>query len=223
MEEIFPFIEQAQQDLKERTQRSQLATDIALRQFLSVLLWFRLVLLQDAALLFAKHPELSMFRFKPFNAQRFRDYAGDAVQAVARAEEQARMAFNNLPEHLVSSLKGLVTSMTLDQQAQRAENEALRAEVRCHMETQSALLTELASGSRGRRSKGHKSAMQAGQSFCLKRTRISTTTHQSSSSSITSAYREYSPHGAKPAIFKLPTASLATPSGTRPLPSTPRH
>jgi len=133
-------------------------TDIALRQFLAVLLWFRLVLLQDAALLFGTHPELPMFHFKPFNTQHFRDYAGEAVQAVARAEVQARTAFHNLPEHLVCSLKGLVTSMTLDQQVQRTENEALRAEVRRHMEVQSALLAELQASSKGRRGKSHKSA-----------------------------------------------------------------
>ncbi|KAG1874883.1 hypothetical protein F4604DRAFT_1925032 [Suillus subluteus] len=101
LEEIFPFIEQAQEDLKDRTQCSQLATDIALHQFLSVLLWFRLVLLQDAALLYTKHPKIPMFRFKPFNTQCFWDYAHDAVQAVMQAEEQARMAFHNLPQHLV--------------------------------------------------------------------------------------------------------------------------
>jgi len=170
MEEIFPFIEQAQQDLKDRTQHSQLATDIALRQFLSVLLWFRLVLLQDATLLYTKHPEIPVFRFKPFNTQCFRDYAHEAVQAVMQAEEQARMAFHNLPQHLVCSLKGLVTSMTLDQRAQHAENEALRAEVRQHMETQSALLAELsASSSYGRRKRSHKAVGQAGKLFFLER------------------------------------------------------
>ena len=158
MEQIFPFIEQAQQDLKERTRSSQLMTDIALRQFLAILLWFRLVLLQDAALLFGTHPELPMFHFKPFNTQHFRDYAAEALQAVARAEVQARTAFHNLPEHLVCSLKGLVTSMTLDQQVQCAENEALRAEVRRHMEVQSALLAELQASSKGWRGKSHKSA-----------------------------------------------------------------
>ncbi|KAG2095326.1 hypothetical protein BD769DRAFT_1394918 [Suillus cothurnatus] len=112
MEEIFPFIEQAQQDLKDHTQHSQLTTDIALHQFLSVLLWFRLVLLQDAALLYTKHPKIPVFCFKPFNTQCFQDYAHEAIQVVMQAED----------------LKGLVTSMTLDQQAQHAENEALHAE-----------------------------------------------------------------------------------------------
>lgn len=179
MEEIFPFIEQAQQDLKDRIQCSQLATDIALRQFLSVLLWLRLVLLQDAALLYTKHPEIAIFRFKPFNTQCFRDYAHEAVQAVVQAEEQARMAFHNLPQHLVCSLKGLVTSMTLDQKAQRAENEALRAEVRQQIEMQSALLAELAaSSSHGRRRKGHKAVVQTGELPSLNDLRV---THKQNS------------------------------------------
>ncbi|KAG1874884.1 hypothetical protein F4604DRAFT_1925037 [Suillus subluteus] len=62
----------------------------------------------------------------------------------------------------VCSLKGLVTSMMLEQQAQRAENEALWAEVRQHMEMQSTLLAELsASSSHGRQRRSHKAAVQA--------------------------------------------------------------
>ena len=52
-----------------------------------------------------------------------------SVQQVASAEEASRLAFQNLPQHLIASLQGIVTNLSLEQQAQRVENEALHFEV----------------------------------------------------------------------------------------------
>ena len=95
--EIFPFVESAQAELQECVCKSSLATDIALKQFLSVLSWFCTVLLQDGAVLYSQHPELPIFRFHPFNTPQFQLFAAQLVQQVANAEETSRLAFRNLP------------------------------------------------------------------------------------------------------------------------------
>jgi hypothetical protein len=53
LSQIFPFIESAQAELHDHVCKSSLSTDIALKQFLSVLAWFQTVLLQDGAVLYA--------------------------------------------------------------------------------------------------------------------------------------------------------------------------
>ena len=102
--EIFPFIESAQAELQEHVCESSLVTDIALKQFLSVLSWFRTVLLQDGAVLYSQHPKLPVFRFHPFDTPQFWSFAAQSVQQVANAEETSWIAFQNLPQHLITSL-----------------------------------------------------------------------------------------------------------------------
>jgi hypothetical protein len=151
LSQIFPFVESAQAELHDRVRESSLSTDIALKQFLSVLAWFRTVLLQDGAVLYARHPQLPVFQFHPFDTPQFHAFANQSIQQVAGAEEASRLAFQNLPQHLVASLQGIVTNLSLEQQAQRAENEALRLEVRQHVATQNVLLAELARRPKGQR------------------------------------------------------------------------
>ena len=141
--QIFPFVESAQAELQDRVRKSSLSTDIALKQFLSVLTWFRTVLLQDGAVLYSRYPQLPVFQFHPFSSPQFHAFASWSVQQVASAEEASRLAFQNLPQHLITSLQGIVTNLSLEQQAQRAENEALRLEVQKHIAMQNVLLTEL--------------------------------------------------------------------------------
>ena len=78
-------------------------------------------------MLYAQHPNLPIFRFRPFDTPRFKEFTAASVSSIARAEGEARLAFENLPEHVICSLWGLVTTLTLEQQAQRAESETLRA------------------------------------------------------------------------------------------------
>ena len=51
--QIFSSVKSAQAELQERVHESLLVTDIALKQFLSVLSWFCTVLLQDGAILYS--------------------------------------------------------------------------------------------------------------------------------------------------------------------------
>ena len=117
--------------------------NIALKQFLSFLTWFRTVLLQDGAVLYSQHSQLPVFQFHPFNTLQFHAFASQSAQQVASAEEASCLAFQNLPQHLIASLQGIVTNLSLEQQAQQAENEALCLEVQQHVATQNMLLAEL--------------------------------------------------------------------------------
>jgi len=119
--------------------------------------------------LYARHSDLPIFQFQPFNTPRFKEFATASVNDIARAEGEARLAFENLPEHVICSLWGLVTTLTLEQQAQHAESETLRAEVRTYLEGQNALLAKLAHTpkARGHGSKSRVTSQLEGQYIFL--------------------------------------------------------
>ncbi|GBE87699.1 hypothetical protein SCP_1103760 [Sparassis crispa] len=93
LSQLFPWVEWEQAALEERARADTRAQDLSLHQFLRVLIWFRRVLLQDAAILCSME-----------------------------VEEHARHAYRNLPEHLVGSLRGATTTVLLEQQRQYDEN-----------------------------------------------------------------------------------------------------
>jgi len=118
---IFPWIEEQQAALEVRAGKSKLARDIALKQFLRLLTWFRVVILQDCALIYAKHPECPLFRFAPFTYPSFKTFSANATANLAAAEEKAHLAFQNLPNHMAQSLQGYTTNLRLDQQQNHEE------------------------------------------------------------------------------------------------------
>ncbi|TFY74023.1 hypothetical protein EWM64_g9989 [Hericium alpestre] len=79
---LFPWVEQEQRALAVRMQQSCLAIDIALESFLKVLLWFRRVLLQDAAILYCRNSTYPIFNLPPFNSQAFRNFAEGSMQTM---------------------------------------------------------------------------------------------------------------------------------------------
>ncbi|KAK6987922.1 hypothetical protein R3P38DRAFT_3227051 [Favolaschia claudopus] len=109
-EEIFPWIEDELAALISREHSNRLAKDIALRQFLSAMLWFRRILVQDLAVIFTQNPHALIFKYAPFNSPSFRDFAASSTAAINAAEETARLAFQNLPQHLVASLQGALAT-----------------------------------------------------------------------------------------------------------------
>ncbi|GBE80419.1 hypothetical protein SCP_0301340 [Sparassis crispa] len=120
--QVFPWIEQEQAALETRIQDNPLAQDYALRHFLRLMLWLRRVLLQDAMILCAMQPSAPVFAFAPFNTPAFHTFASQAMPAIQEAEEQARMAYQNLPEHLIRSLCGATTDVLMEQKRQHEES-----------------------------------------------------------------------------------------------------
>jgi hypothetical protein len=62
--EIFPWVEQEQEALVKCEHVNCLAKDIALRQFLTTLIWFRRVLIQDMAILSMQTPDAPIFKLR---------------------------------------------------------------------------------------------------------------------------------------------------------------
>ena len=122
LSQVFPWIEEQQRALEERSQADRLMQDIALRHFLELLVWLRRVLLQDAALLFGLYPTAPIFKYAPFCTLAFQTFASNASTVVRDVEKRARTAFENLPEHLVGSLRGATTSLFMEQKRQHDES-----------------------------------------------------------------------------------------------------
>jgi hypothetical protein len=86
------------------------------------MLWFRVVILQDAAVLYSRYPHLSIFAYKPFNSQAFRNFAASSTAVIAHAESKARLAYENMPKHLVASLRGTYADLRLEQRKEQEKN-----------------------------------------------------------------------------------------------------
>jgi len=121
---VFPWVEQEQERLAQCRASSSKSDDIALKQFLRLLVWLRQVLLQDCAILFAKYPSCAMFRHPPFNNPTFHKFAASALSVVDQAEEDVRHALKNLPENIAATFRGLATDIKMDQHSQRIDTEA---------------------------------------------------------------------------------------------------
>jgi hypothetical protein len=116
LQQIFPWIEQEQAALEARSAADLNSRDFALKHFLTLLQWFRRVLIQDAAVLSTSHRELPIFSFAPFNTPVFHVFAESSTAIMAQAEEDARLALHNLPENIAHSFRGMIAGVTLEQQ-----------------------------------------------------------------------------------------------------------
>ncbi len=100
------------------TVQGHIADDFALDQFLSLLIKFRVILLQDAAVLYTKHPTLVLFNFHPFNTPIFCEWAETLLTIISNAEAAARHQFLSPPDHYASSLCRMMTTINIEQQCE---------------------------------------------------------------------------------------------------------
>lgn len=116
-----------------RESENRFARDIALRQFLRLLTWLRTVLVQDAALLFVDSPHATLFKYAPFNSPVFREFAAASTANIVAAEEQARVALQNLPQQMAQTMQGILTGHALELErthaAHRADLKGMREDV----------------------------------------------------------------------------------------------
>lgn len=113
---LFPWVEEELCALEKRSQENSNAQDYALRHFLTVLVWFRTVILQDAALLFSKDPSYALWSYEPFCRPAFRAFAANAEPELGRAAERTRAVYQLVPEHMVAGFRDLTTGMLFGQQ-----------------------------------------------------------------------------------------------------------
>lgn len=79
-----------------------------------------MVILRDAAVLHMQYPDLSIFKFEPFTTNEFKQFAASAGPILVQVEADARQQYQNLPDHLVASLRGIVANSEI----QRKQAEA---------------------------------------------------------------------------------------------------
>jgi hypothetical protein len=145
---VFPWIGDEQVALDQRCQQiGRRAADYALRNFLRLLVWFRRVLLQDAAVIYHSHPSCQIFCFAPFNTPTFKQFAATAPLVIIEAEQAASVALQNLPENMVCSVRGIITDVNMAQRQQNDEMQELKNTVESEMSSIRDMLA-LALGSR---------------------------------------------------------------------------
>ena len=122
---IFPWVEEEQSAYSVRVQKDgRKALDYALKHFLDTLVTLRTVLLQDAAVLYAKHPECAVWKFKPFNTTAFAEFARTSTVVLYNAELDAKRKLQSLPETVAGSMRGIVESIDIQQSQARKDQDA---------------------------------------------------------------------------------------------------
>lgn len=113
---IFPWVEEEQHAYMLRVEKHGLkAIDYALRHFLDTLIILHMILLQDAAVLYSKHPECSIWNFKPFNTPAFSEFACTSVAVLEMAELEVKRRLECLPETVATLMRGIVEAMEIQQ------------------------------------------------------------------------------------------------------------
>ena len=86
---LFPWVEDELAALEVHMVQSRHNWDITLKQFLKLLQWLRIVLVQDCALLHAQHPHCPIFSFAPFTFPSFTNFSTNAATMFTAAKEKA--------------------------------------------------------------------------------------------------------------------------------------
>lgn len=121
---IFPWAEDELSAYNNRIKdHGPKATDYALKNFLMLLIELRVILLQDAAVLFVKHPGLSIWKYPPFNTPEFSAFSCTSTLLLAEAELRARQNLEALPQTISMSMKGILASISIQRDQDRSAME----------------------------------------------------------------------------------------------------
>ena len=89
-QEIFPWVESELAVYNAHLESvGTAATNYSLKNFLTLLLELRTILLQDAAVLRAKYPDLHLWKYAPFNSPAFLDFSQASTLIIETAEAEA--------------------------------------------------------------------------------------------------------------------------------------
>ena len=123
---IFPWIKEEQLVYKARQQQyGQKAEDLALEQFLSLLIHLCTILLQDGAVLFSENPHWALFHYAPFNSPEFWVFAESSTEVIVWTQAEHQVQLEKLPEQIAESFRGSAQNIRLEQQIYQDENCAL--------------------------------------------------------------------------------------------------
>ncbi|PPQ81847.1 hypothetical protein CVT24_008666 [Panaeolus cyanescens] len=110
---LFPWVDIEEAAYNSRILQKKEAKDGALRYLLNLLLYLRLVLAQDAAILYQESPNAPIFEYAPFNTDLFRSFAQSTVSNIREAKEHRRQYLQNLPATMQESFRGTLESSRL--------------------------------------------------------------------------------------------------------------
>ncbi|KAE8235178.1 hypothetical protein A4X06_0g9940, partial [Tilletia controversa] len=124
LRQLFPWVEEEREKLKERQAANQHASDFALSAFLSCLEWFREVILQDAAVL-SLRAYWSEFQFFPtcatFASAEFHQFAAELAKSMKTADSESERQLAQLPKQLGAGVKNALVDFKSD--AERRDEE----------------------------------------------------------------------------------------------------
>ncbi|CAD6895936.1 unnamed protein product [Tilletia controversa] len=124
LRQLFPWVEEEREKLKERQAANQHASDFALSAFLSCLEWFREVILQDAAVL-SLRADWSEFQFFPtcatFASAEFHKFAAELAKSMKTADSESERQPAQLPKQLGAGVKNALVDFKSD--AERRDEE----------------------------------------------------------------------------------------------------
>lgn len=124
MSSLFPWVEAEQERYTARLEKyGKKAKDLALKNFLELLIEFRKIILQDAAILSIRYPECPLWSFAPFNSQEFKVFATSSAVVIRVAEDNARQKLENLPQAVAASMRGILATINIQQAQQNQEAE----------------------------------------------------------------------------------------------------
>ncbi|KAJ6620586.1 hypothetical protein B0H10DRAFT_1945895 [Mycena sp. CBHHK59/15] len=126
---LFPWVEAEVTALDSRYDKNKLALDTALKQLLKVFIFFRRVLVQDAAVLYTKNPHASLFKYAPFNSTSFRLFALESTSSITKVETDARLALKDVPENIAIALRGAFEGFAYEQQWERNNTQHMFGEI----------------------------------------------------------------------------------------------
>ena len=112
--QVFPWVEAEIVALDKRMAANLAARDFALKQFLRLLQWLHLVLLQDMAVLLPTHQDAAIFAYPPFNSTAFSAFSAASVSMLAAAKEQSQQLLGNLPQHVADTFSGLLRMLMMN-------------------------------------------------------------------------------------------------------------
>ncbi|KAK7008468.1 hypothetical protein R3P38DRAFT_3210716 [Favolaschia claudopus] len=130
---IFPWVEDELKKLDAREAANRMARDIALRHFLGLLIWLRTVIVQDAAVLYTRHPSAAIFQYPPFNSSTFRSFAAQSASAIAKAEKDVALALESLPQNIANTFTAAMSRLAIDQEIERQANQTYQDDLKSQL------------------------------------------------------------------------------------------
>lgn len=134
-----------------RESENNRARDIALRHFLGLLTWLRTVVVQDAAVLYTRHPSAPIFQFPPFNSTTFREFAASSSGIIEKAEKDVALALQNLPKHIAQTFTAAMSRAAIEQERERAAARVYQVAITDQLAMLHGLVEDIAAGSSKKR------------------------------------------------------------------------